>query len=398
MNRQHHIAFLFKKYITNDCTIEEAAELIDIIRSGEEKIFVEELLQQHMHEEAANELLYKTATGRVFQRLDLHKEDNPVVQISPKPWWLYSKIAVAVALIIGSCIAVYFLSSSKEKIIAPPVAVQDIAPGGNKATLVLADGKQVVLNDVSVGSITEEDGVIIKKPADGQLAYYDEGNSLKQQKGFNTVKTPKGGQYQVILPDGSKVWLNAASSITYPAAFNAEERRVTLTGEGYFEVAHLTKNGKRVPFVVETGKQKVEVLGTRFNVKAYDDEKTITTTLVEGKVKVTTENETVILRPNQELNLRDEGITTHKVDIEPAIDWKNGDFLFADEDIKSVMRKIARWYNVDVVYESNIPDQNLSGQISRNRNLSEVLRMLELSGDTRFRIENGAVHISYKNK
>lgn len=397
MGRRHYIDILFKKYIANDCTAEETAALIDIIRSGEEKDFVEALMLEHMHEGDQQQLHYKSATDRVFQRLELHDEDNTVIQISPKPWRKYIRIAAAVAVAITSAVTVYFFTSSKQKVNVVSATVQDIAPGGNKATLVLSDGKQVVLSDVGLGNITEDDGMLIKKSADGQLAYYDNGTGNKQKKGFNSIKTPKGGQYQVVLPDGSKVWLNAASSITYPAAFNSNERRVTLTGEGYFEITHITKDNKRIPFIVETGKQQIEVLGTRFNVNAYDDEKGITTTLVEGKVKVITENETVILRPNQELNLRDEGITTHKVDVEPAIDWKNGDFLFVEEDIKSVMRKIARWYNVEVVYDSNIPDQNLSGQISRNRNLSEVLRILELSGNTRFTIENGKLHISYKN-
>ena len=140
------------------------------------------------------------------------------------------------------------------------------------------------------------------------------------------------------------------------------------------------------------------MLGTKFNVNAYDDETGIKTTLIEGKVKVTTENETVILKPNQEFDLGAEGISTKKVDVEPAIDWKNGDFIFADENIQSIMRKLARWYNVKVVYDSEVPEESLSGQISRNRNLSEVLRMLELSGDTKFRIENDSVHISFHKK
>jgi transmembrane sensor len=388
---------LFEKYIANDCTPSEAAVLIDIIRLGEERALIESLIQQHLHNSATDELLYRAASDRVFKRLELHTPVENVVPISSHKFSTYLKVAAIVTVILVSSIIAYRFFSSDKKVLPVVASRQDVAPGGNRAILVLSDGKQVVLNDISVGNITEDGGAIIKKSSDGQLAYYSTDN-MHQQKAINTVKTPKGGQYQVILPDGSKVWLNAASSITYPAAFNTEERRVVLTGEGYFEITHLTRNNKKVPFIVETGRQKIEVLGTRFNVNAYDDEKAITTTLIEGKVKVTTENETVILKPNQELNLRDEGITTHKVDVEPAIDWKNGDFNFTDEDIKMVMRKIARWYNVDVVYDSNIPDENLSGQISRDRNLSEVLRVLELSGDKQFRIENGAVHISFKKK
>ncbi|MBX3252753.1 MAG: FecR family protein [Chitinophagaceae bacterium] len=396
MNSEHHIRLLFKKYLANECSAPEAAELIDIIQSGENKELIESLISQHFGNYAADELLYKAASEQLFKKLDL-STGNGAILIEPRRKPIYLKIAAAIVVMLAAYTAFYFLkpaSASRSTVITAPQ--DDVLPGGNKATLVLSDGQQVELNNLQVGGIAEDKGVVIKKPADGQLAYYTSHNS--KPSGLNTVKTPKGGQYQVILPDGSKVWLNAASSITYPAVFNALERRVTLTGEGYFEIVAMMKNNKKVPFIVESGKQKIEVLGTRFNVNAYDDETGIKTTLIEGKVKVVTENETVILKPSQEFNLRSEGISTKKVDVEPVIDWKNGDFIFADEDIKSIMRKIGRWYNVELVYESEIPNENLSGQISRSRNLSEVLRMLELSGDTKFRIENSTIYISHSKK
>lgn len=303
----------------------------------------------------------------------------------------FLKIAAVVLLILASAWAVLVIKSpAKQELVATRPA-EDVLPGGSKAVLVLPDGQQVKLDSLLPANAADNESAVIKKSAEGHPVYFAADNN--KLKGYTTVKTPRGGQYEVVLPDGSKVWLNAASSITYPAAFNAGERRVVLTGEAYFEVASLWRNDKKVPFIVETGKQKIEVLGTRFNVNAYDDETGIKTTLIEGKVKVTTENETIILKPNHEFNLGLEGISTKKVDVEPVIDWKNGDFLFADEDLESVMRKIARWYNVELIYDSEIPEERLSGQISRSRNLSEVLRMLELSGDTKFRIEDGAVHI-----
>ncbi|MGN6439203.1 MAG: FecR family protein [Agriterribacter sp.] len=396
MKHQQDIAALFRKYLANQCSPEETLELIDFIRSGENPELIQSLLDRSLNQDAVDHLLYKAQADRVFAKLDLsdNGEQYPVFKKSSKP--LYLKIAAAIAIVLTGAAFFYFFKSTSTGSNAAVATVQDILPGGNKATLVLSDGQQVELNNQQVGNIAEDAGAIISKSADGQLAYQTSGNNAL--KGFNTVKTPRGGQYQVILPDGSKVWLNAASSVTYPAVFNQEERRVTLTGEGYFEINTIVRNHKKVPFIVETGKQKIEVLGTRFNVNAYDDDAGIKTTLIEGKVKVVTENETVILRPSQEFNLRAEGISTKKVDVEPSIDWKNGDFIFADESIKSIMPKIARWYNVELVYDSDIPNENLSGQISRSRNLSEVLRMLELSGDTKFRIENGAVHISHNKK
>jgi len=394
LESEQRIRILFKKYLDNDCTAEEAVELIDIIRSGTEKNLFETLVQQHLEDETPGEFLYQVEAKQVFKKLDL--EDSAIKSGRNFFWrWpAYLKVAAAVILIAGLSVITYTVLLPAKKNIPIDKIVQDVAPGGNKATLFLSNGRQVDLDNLQVGNIAKEGGVVIKKSADGQLAYFITENS-NGPNAINTVKTPKGGQYQVILPDGSKVWLNAASSITYPASFSSGGRHVVLTGEGYFEITTIIKNKKKVPFIVESGKQKIEVLGTRFNVNAYDDEKGIKTTLIEGKVKVTTENETVLLKPNQEFNLRSEGISTKNVDAETAIDWTNGDFIFADEDVKSVMGKISRWYNVDVVYDSDIPSETLSGQISRNRNLSEVLRMLELSGDTKFRIENGAVHISY---
>ena len=397
MDNQTNIELLLKKYIANDCTASEVEALIDIFRSGDKKELIELLVHEHLVNEATDELIFKAEVDRVYTRLDLSNTEAQAMRIQPRRFPAYFKVAAAIIVIVLSAVVLYFLFSSNKKNTPVIAALQDVAPGSNKAILVLSDGKQVVLNDIGVGNITEDGGAIIKKSAAGQVAYYSTDN-LQNHKAINTIKTPMGGQYQVVLPDGSKVRLNAASSITYPATFNSDERRVTLTGEGYFEIARLTKNNRKVPFIVETGKQRIEVLGTRFNVNAYDDEKGITTTLVEGKVKVTTENETVILKPNQELKLRDESITMHKVDVETVIDWTNGDFNFVDEDMKSVMRKIARWYNVEVVYDSDIPDANLSALISRDRNLSEVLRMLELSGEAQFNIENGTVHISNKAK
>lgn len=395
MNDHQHIAALFRKYISNECTAEEAAELLDFINSPVSKSYIQTLLDEHIDNNASGELLYRTQTDRIFQKLDLGSEANPVVFNSPKPARLFLKIAIAAILILVSGLAIYvFNVSPANKDIATLKQTEDVLPGGNKALLVLSDGKQINLGQPAADSIAE--APVIKKTTKGQFVFFAAKNS--KLKGYNTVRTPRGGQYQVVLPDGSKIWLNAASSITYPAAFTADERRVTLRGEAYFEITTVFRDNKKVPFVVESGSQKIEVLGTKFNVNAYDDETGIKTTLIEGKVRVITENETIILKPSQEFALGSDRTTTRKVDVEPAIDWKNGDFIFVDENIQSIMRKIARWYNVDVVYDSEVPEETLSGQISRSRNLSEVLRMLELSGETKFRIENGSVHISYPDK
>lgn len=367
-------------------------ELVDIIRSGKDTAIINELITRHLGDRE-HELLPEGVSERVFAKL--HFEQTPAPKSSRlrrMPPLL--KIAVAAAVIIALTVGVYYIKPAS----APHFALEekDVPPGGNRATLVLADGRELVLTDLQVGDVADEDGIVIKKTADGMLEYQ---SGVSGGNGMNVIKTPKGGQYCVVLPDGSKVWLNAASTITYAASFGKRERTVKLSGEAYFEVLPQKHNGKSVPFFVETAGQKIEVLGTRFNVNAYDDGNGIKTTLLEGKVKVMTGEDAVILKPSQEFSLRSDGASTQQVDVDVAIDWKNGDFIFAEEDIRSVMRKVARWYDVEVIYEdeAGAPREHISGQISRNRNLSEVLRMLELSGNMRFRIQNSGIHV-YSNQ
>lgn len=385
MSDRKHITGLFEKYISNNCTEAELNDLINIIKAEENKALVEELMATHMEGET-DILLPQEVSDRVFNRLTLQPVVTPM-----RKWWY--KIAAAVAVVLLS-VVIYKMETKPGADLA--VEKKDVPPGGNRATLVLADGTEVTLDDLQVGSVAEESGAMIQKTADGLLEYVSGTN--RNSSGTNVVKTPKGGQYVVVLPDGSRVWLNAASSLTYSASFGNTDRTVKLSGEAYFEVVPIRNNGKRMPFFVETNKQRIEVLGTRFNVNAYDDGNGIKTTLIEGRVKVVTETEAVILKPNQEFNLRPDGINTQQVDVETSIDWKNGDFIFAEEDIRSVMRKVSRWYNIDVVFENEVGSSRemISGQISRSRNLSEVLRMLELSGTLRMELKDNKIHI-YSN-
>lgn len=396
-NRQH-ILTLFKKYLANDCTEQEAAKLLDLIRSEDNRGEIEELIYRHLNEHTDYSSTDAAIAARVFEKLHLTQQDTEValsVRRSVKIFPLF-KVAAAVIFIVLSSFIVYYFFKSPARELASTATVQDVAPGGNKAVLTLTDGRQLSLGEMQLGSTTTQDGMVITKSADGQVEY-SSGKPSQTHGGVNTIRTPRGGQFRVVLPDGSKVWLNAASSLTYPSVFSGNERRVQLTGEGYFEIVPKLKHNQKIPFVVETAKQQIEVLGTRFNVNAYEEEAGIKTTLIEGKVKVITENETVILKPNQEFVLKTDGIITQPVEVDMAIDWKNGDFIFANDDIHNVMQKITRWYNVEAVYDNAVSPVNLNGQISRSRNLSEVLRMLELSGNLTFRIDNGVIHI-YQNK
>jgi transmembrane sensor len=264
-----------------------------------------------------------------------------------------------------------------------------IVPGANKAILSLADGSRLVLDDTQNGIISNKDGFRITKN-DGQLTV-DAGKRSGAANTINNITTPKGGQYRIVLADGTAVWLNAASSLDFPTAFSGKERRIQLKGEAYFEVA---KDPSK-PFVVELNNMNITVLGTHFNVKAYDDENNIWTTLLEGSVKLKKGNNTVFLKPGQEA--RADSLSAgfqvqDNVDISHAIAWKNGLFEF-DAPIKDIMLQIGRWYDVNIVYEGRVTERSFAGTIARKKNIEEVLQLLELTGSIHFKIEGRTVKV-----
>lgn len=266
-----------------------------------------------------------------------------------------------------------------------PSPLPDIAPGGNKATLTLADGSTILLDNAADGKLAEQGNTKIIKLNTGSLAY--EAQSAGGELLYNTITTPKGGQYQITLPDGSKVWLNAASSVRFPTAFTGKDRRVELSGEAYFEI----EKDKARPFFVELNdRTKVEVLGTGFNVNSYSDDAFTTITLLEGMVQVFNGKNKVLLNPGEAAqSVAGEKISFIKnADIGKAIAWKNGLFNFEDASLKEVMNQVQRWYDIEVVYEKGIPDIRFGGELSRNTRLSSLIKALEMS-KVHFRIEEG---------
>ncbi len=303
-------------------------------------------------------------------------------------WW------AAAAAILVLLTSAYFLWSSSEKDHATPIAksskVNDIAPGGNKAILTLADGTKVILDSANNGTITKQGNVTIIKLNDGQLAYKP--STLNPQSSttdrlstvlYNTISTPRGGQYQLVLADGSKVWLNAASSIRFPNAFPGNDRKVEITGEAYFEVAH---NAAK-PFYVEAGGMEVKVLGTHFNVNAYTDEPSVRTTLLQGSVQVVNGSHSKIIVPGEQAQVGSNGdINTSQVDVNEVVAWKNGKFIFDNANIHSIMRQLEKWYDIDVVYQATDTNETFMGSISRDVNCSQILDMLEKTGSLKFEI------------
>ncbi|MDR6782654.1 FecR family protein [Pedobacter africanus] len=317
-------------------------------------------------------------------------------------WLGIGGIAAAAIAAITTGIWLYQIGfSDSRRELSPTHFSNDIAPGTNKATLTLADGKVINLNDAKTGIKMDTD----LRYNDNTPVISNEERKLVENTDKNEMKlsTPRGGTYQITLSDGTKVWLNAASSLTYTKALNkGGQRRVKLTGEAYFEVAKVfsPQRGGRAPFIVESKGQEVEVLGTHFNINSYADEEYVKTTLLEGSVKVShrwpvKEGQTeVVLKPNQQAVLADNSkIQVNKVDAEASIAWKNGYFLFKGEHIEPIMRRLAYWYDIEVVYVGQKPKGQFRGVISRNNNLSEVLKMMELTGAVHFEIEGRKVYV-----
>lgn len=285
--------------------------------------------------------------------------------------------AAAILVFISTGIFLLYNKRNTQQIVNNKPDTHDVAPGGNKAILTLSNGAKVVLNSVKNGNLGTQAGAMVVKK-DSLLSYKATKVNVNQVS-YNTITTPNGGQYQLVLADGTKVWLNAASSLRFPTQFIGKDRTVELTGEAYFEVA---KN-KAKPFNVKTSTQTTQVLGTHFDINSYSNETSVKTTLLEGSVKVLSATRNVIISPGQQavLSNNNNSLTVNNgVDINEVIAWKNGMFQFDDADIQTIMRQVARWYDIDAEFKGQIPNYTYHGKISRNSNASQVLRILGLSG------------------
>ena len=358
-------------------------ELLERYRLGEcneeEKILLESWYIDHaawgQSVDFPTERQEKASWQNVLERSGLARR-RQVIRIR------YWSAAAAVLLLVGVGGSYYF-SRPAPGPATPLIVKADVRPGSEKAILTLADGKTISLTDVPNGQLAIQGQVTINKTGDGQIEY--QGTGQEAVLSMNNVATPRGGQYHLVLADGSKVWLNAASSIQYPVAFSGKERRVVVTGEAYFEVAP----DKSKPFRVEAGDQTIDVLGTSFNVNVYADEPVHKTTLLSGSVKVANRQQQLVLTPGEQARSSDQKALTRsdKVDLEDVMDWKKGDFVFNNEDLSSIMRKIARWYDVDISYQGSPGPLHFDGIVSRTKNISSVLQIMEATGKIHFQIE-----------
>jgi ferric-dicitrate binding protein FerR (iron transport regulator) len=430
MNQQ--IDQLFEKYLNGACSPAEWQELLTFISHIEENdtdtlsapmlTLWEKARNKELPSTASlleREKIYRTATQEESattassltsspSEISTEEAGVPVVHrvhFLKTSWFRY---AAAVVLIAGGAIA-YVISSDSEK--SQSLANDnkhlktDIAPGSEKAVLTLADGTKIVLDNAANGNVAEQGSTKIIKLDNGQLAY----SPLQRQPGdakvgsgarggllagavlYNTISTPRGGQYQITLPDGTKVWLNAASSIKFPTVFSGSTREVEMTGEAYMEIA---RNSKQ-PFRVKANGTEIQVLGTSFNINAYSDEEAVKTTLVDGSVRVLKDGKSAILKPSEQAiagNLDNSPIQKITVQTDDILAWKNGYFQFDNASVLAVMRQIGRWYDLEIHYAGTVPDRLFKGKLQRSLPLSRILSLLE-KGDIHLKLQGKSLTV-----
>ncbi|RPE13519.1 DUF4974 domain-containing protein [Chitinophaga lutea] len=341
-------------------------------------------LMKNNHPDAAAYPDDRVLLDRIHASIDERKG-----KVRPMGRW----IKVAAAVVLVASLGGWLLSNRQtaKQPAVQAVKVQDAPPGGNKAYLTLADGSKIAVDDASQGQLATQGKIKVSKSATGELIYEaDTTASPDATLSYNTLTTPRGGQFRLLLPDGSRVWLNAESSLRFPTSFAGHERLVELTGEGYFEVA---KNAKQ-PFVVATAAQRVTVLGTHFNVQAYGDQSHTSTTLLEGSVQVSGKAGRSLLAPGEQCRLNGQTGSMQKlqVDTEEAVAWKNGYFIFNETYLVDVLRQLGRWYNVEADF-AHLPAIRYNGTIPRNVPLSKAIEMLEITGNLRFETDGKTIRI-----
>lgn len=386
MDKQR-LHYLLQAYHQKTATPQEKTEFTRVLHDQHAEYVFHQLLDEYWEtlEQEDNALGNKPAYGQLLSEIKL----NPRKATSTKTLW--RKISIAAAIVVTlSGIGLYFRANTKSPRQVELADGHDISPGRIGATLTLSNGKKINLGEVNKGEVIRETGISISKTADGQVVYEVKATD-QDLNGINTLSTAKGETYMITLPDRSKVWLNAASSLTYRTAVSYHgQRKVKLSGEAYFEVAKDNLH----PFIVESGDQQVEVLGTHFNVNAYADEKAYKTTLLEGSVKVQAGDQLKTLLTGMQATNTGGNIKTSNVDAELATAWKNNNFAFDRLDIKAIMRMVERWYNVKVIYVGDVPSGTFWGSVSRFDNVSKVLIPLEATGDVHFEVKGREIYVS----
>jgi transmembrane sensor len=386
---------LFEKFLGEKMSPQEIRQLQELIQDNRNTEVLDTLLKAAYTNKSLSEKgdydldeIFEELKPRVRYEQETPRPVIPVNSLKRMGWWM-----VAASLILVSGIGTYFLFPKKMPgRIAVKTQKQDniILPGSNKAVLTLANGSTILLDDAEKGMLAEQGNTKIIKSANGNLIY-NTGSAAAEDIVYNTLATPRGGQYEVVLPDGTRAWLNAQTSLKFPTVFSGKTREVELSGEAYFEVA----KRKDAPFVVLVKHTRVTVLGTHFNVNGYGDEKNMLTTLLEGSVKFSNGPTDQLLQPGQQAvyNTTTNSLAVKKVDVNQVIGWKNGVFEFDNMDLSAMLRQISRWYDVDIQYEPRGEEIKFGGAISRKLNLSDILRLLE-TNEVHFKVEGRKIIVN----
>lgn len=383
---QDRIRQLLRLYADNISTREEVEELFALMKGSEADEQLEQIIVASMEEATPGIALLPEDWERLWN--NIRTSATPASKKATVVSFLKKSVAAAALLLLVGTALLFLLYKKREATIAArdkQPYQNDIQPGGNKAVLTLADGTVIILDTAQNGYLANQNNTNIIKLNTGLLSYKKSGNTDGKVL-YNTITTPRGGQYQVQLPDGTVVWLNAESSLQFPTGFVGKQRRVELKGEGYFEVA---KNAA-MPFVVIAGKMDVLVLGTHFNIMSYGDEENMNTTLLEGNINLTNNGITKNLQPGHQavVSRSTNAIAISTANVKQVMAWKNGEFRFKEAGIKEIMRQVSRWYNVDVEYQTKNDDQYFTASLPRMQNVSALLQMLELTGTVHFKIDH----------
>ncbi|SDS72880.1 FecR family protein [Mucilaginibacter mallensis] len=370
MEEEYYYKLLVQRFTDRTATDEELEVFIKLVNEGKLDAYLTEV----MNEEAG-----------------ITENDEPVVYAPAKTRTLWPRIAAAASILLAISAGSYFMlhKPSPPRRIAQ-IQSQEIVPGRNQATLTLANGQKIILSKGLSGKLAQQGNTQINVNSASEVVYTHSGSKSEVQ--YNTLSTAVGeaSPYPLVLPDGTKVWLNSKSSITFPTVFTGSKRHVEITGEVYFEVKHNASN----PFTVKAGNQTVEDIGTAFNINSYGDEPTIKTTLVEGSAKVIANGTEKLLQPGQHTLVTQQSFQIQTADSEAETAWMSGRFIFHDEELHTAMRQLARWYNINVIYDYNPKNILLGGGFSKSRNINKVLNAFEQTGAVKFKIEGHTVHIT----
>ncbi|THU38395.1 DUF4974 domain-containing protein [Niastella caeni] len=409
---QNRINYLLEKKLAQQATPAELEEFDALVQNANEDSALREALAAAWLQFTTTDQLPQPEADVMFNNIlttseGLHRQPAKVVPLVRGMNWRRMVAAAVIIILLGAGTILYLNNNSKSKSTdtSAPVIADIKAPGSANAILTLSNGQQIELNKTATGNVAQQENANIMKLANGQIVY-NASSANNAPLTYNTLTVPRGSQVvSIVLADGSKVWLNAASSLRYPVAFTGNERNIEMTGEVYFEVA---KNAGKPFIVIVTQGARVEVLGTHFNINAYNDEESIKTTLLEGKVKVSDlpagsqSQQSAILKPGEQaaiyhspLNIQHSPLTiNHSPDLEEVMAWKNGRFEFAGNTIEPIMQQVARWYNVQIEYRGAKPTDNFMGGTSRQANVSEILKILEQTKAVRFHIEDKKIIVS----